>query len=270
MSTNDLIESEIISIALDRLPSPPVDLEAAARHIGVAEVVLTECRAGFTVFDGPSPTVHISRSIPYAKSRFIIAHELAHVMLRLPRVMSLIWNRGCVALLQDEERLADGIAQTLLMPDAWVESMRTSSVTLVDVLLFARQADVSPQALIRRMAASRIDLGMLQWRKARLGWAVIDRPGVSSHLHGCLNPTFVGHWALENVGIEESDLSVDCYLNDRHVAVVGTGIRKGGDVLQLVRPSHGLSAAINGTVDWFKEQLKAALNFGSYDRSYRG
>ena len=27
MSTNDLIESEIISIALDRLPSPPVDLK---------------------------------------------------------------------------------------------------------------------------------------------------------------------------------------------------------------------------------------------------
>jgi hypothetical protein len=267
MRINDLIESEIISVALDRLPPPPVDLKAVARYIGVAEVVLTECRAGFTVFEGPSPIVYISESIPYDKSRFIIAHEFAHVMLRLPRVMSLIRNRGCVALLQDEERLADGIAQTLLMPDAWVESMPTASVTLADVLLFAKQADVSPQALIRRMAALRIDLGMLQWRKARRRWAVIDRPGVSSYLHGCLKPTFAGHWALENAGIEEADLRVDCDLNDRHVAVVGSGIRKGSDVLQLVRPSHGLSAAINGTADWFKEQLKAALAFDSHDRS---
>jgi IrrE N-terminal-like domain len=267
MKTNDLIESEIISIALDRLPPPPVDLEAVARCIGIAEVIRTECRAGFTAFDGRSPIVHVSGSIPHAKSRFIIAHELAHVMLRLPRVMSLIRNRRCVALLEDEERLADGIAQTLLMPDAWIESMRTSWVTLVDVLFFAEQADVSPQALIRRMAASRIDLGMLQWRRAALRWAVIDRPGVSSQLHGCLNPTFAGYWALENAGIEESDLLVDCYLNDRHVTVVGTGIREGSDVLQLVRPSNELSAAINGTVDWFKEQMKAALAFDSYGRS---
>ena len=265
MKANDLIESEIISTALDRLPPPPVDLQAVARDIGVAKIVLTECRAGFTVFNGPSPIVHISGSISYAKSRFIIAHELAHVMLRLPRVMSLMRNHGYAALLQDEERLADGIAQTLLIPDTWVESMRTSWVTLGDVLLFAKLADVSPQDLIRRMAASRIDLSMLQWRKAKLGWAIIDRPGVPSYLHGCLNPSFVGHWALENVGIDESDLVVDCYLDDMHVAIVGTGIRKGSDVLQLVRPSRGLSAAANGTVDWFKDQLKAALASGTYD-----
>lgn len=267
MEISDSIESEIISTALDRLPPPPVDLEAVARYIGVAEVVLMECRAGFTVFDNLSPKVYINGSIPHAKSRFIFAHELAHVMLRMPRVMSLIRNRGYTELLEDEERLADGIAQTLLMPDAWVESMCTSWNTLVDVLFFAKQADVSPQALIRRMVASRIDLGMLQWRKARLRWAVIDRPGVSSHLHGCLNPTFAGHWALENVGIEESDLLVDCYLNDRHVTVVGTGICQGSDVLQLVKPSHELLPAVNGTVDWFKEQMKTALGFDSYGHS---
>lgn len=270
MKTNGSIESEIISAALDRLPPPPVNLEAVARYIRVAKVVSTECRAGFTVFDGPSPIVHISGSISHAKSRFIIAHELAHVMLRLPRVVKLIRHRGCVALLADEERLADDIAQTLLMPDAWVESMRTPWVTLMDVLSFAKQADVSPQALIRRMAASRIDLSMLHWRKEGLRWAVIDRPGVPPYLYGCLNPTFAGRWALENVGIKESDLLVDCYLDDSHVVVVGTGIRKESDVLQLVRPSQGLSAAINGTVDWFKEQMKAALAFDSYDCSQQG
>jgi hypothetical protein len=264
MRTNDSIESEIISVALDRLPPTPVDLEAVACHVGVADVVLTECRAGFTVFDGSGSIVHVSRSIPRAKSRFIIAHELAHIMLRLPRVVRLIRNRGCVALLVDEEQLADGIAETLLMPDGWIEVMRTSSVKLIDVLYFAGQADVSPEVLIRRMAASRIDVGMLQWRQEGLRWAVVDRPGVSSHLHGCLKPTFAGYWALENVEIEESDLVVDCYLDDRHVAVVGTGIRRESDVLQLVRPSQGLSAASNGTAEWFKEQMKAALAFDSY------
>jgi hypothetical protein len=267
MRANGLSESDIIAIALDGLPPPPVDLETVAHHIGVTRVLRTQCRAGFTVFNAHGPIVHISGSVSHAKSRFITAHELAHVMLRLPRVMNALGNRDYLMMLRDEERLADAIARTLLMPDAWVESMRAFSVTLTDVLLFAQQADISPQDLIRRLAASRFDLGLLQWRKARLGWAVVDRPGVSSQLHGCLVPTFVGRWALENMNLEEANLFVDCYLDDRHVAIRGTGIRKGSDVLQLVRPSRSFSAAINGTVDWFKEQLIAALALDRHGRT---
>lgn len=263
MNGNDSIESEIISLALDRLPSLPVNLEAVARHIGVANIILSECRAGFTTFDAVGPTVHLSVSMSHTKARFVLAHELAHVMLRLPRVIRLMQSRACAELLADEEQLADGIAETLLMPNAWIEVMRTSWVNLADALYLAKQADVSIQALIRRMAASRIDIGMLQWRKERLSWAVVDRPGVSSHLHGCLKPTFAGYWSLENVRVEESDLTVECHLDDRHLAVVGTGMRRGRDVFQLVRPSQRLAAATHGTVEWFKEQMKAALALDS-------
>jgi hypothetical protein len=261
------IESEIVSISLDGFPQPPVDLDAVACRIGVADVVRTECRAGFTTFDRTGPTIRVSSSAPHTKYRFILAHELAHVMLRLPRVMRLVYARGSLALSLDEERLADRIAATLLIPESWVEAMRESWMTLEDVLHFAGQADVAPEMLIRRMAASQIDIGMMRWRPSRRTWAVVDRPGVPSSLHGCVRLTFAGHWSLENVEEEESNLVIDCYVNDKHMSIVGKGVRSnGGDVLQLVQPSQSVLVAENTTVEWFKNQIDAALGSSNLGR----
>jgi IrrE N-terminal-like domain len=265
MPPSDSIESEIISIVLGSLPLPPVDLEEVARYAGVFQVVRTECRAGFTTFNRPGPTVHISRSASRTRSRFIFAHELAHVMLRLPCVTQLVQDRGYVALLLDEEQLADRIAATLLIPDRWVETMRKSRMTLADILHLTRQADVAPEMLVRRMATSQIDIGMLRWRQARRRWAVVDRPGVPPDLHGCVRPTFAGHWSLENMEGEESDLAIDCYVNDGLVTIVGTGARSGRDVLQLIQPSRSVLAASNTATQRFREQIVAALDSSSRD-----
>jgi hypothetical protein len=180
-------------------------------------------------------------------------------MLRLRSVTQLLERTRRLTLLRNEERLADQIAATLLIPDSWVEAMRRSFGGLAEVILISKQAAVSPELLIRRMAASQFDVAMLRWGREKFRWAVLDRPGAPSALYGCLRPSFSGQWALENVEDEESDLVVDCYLDDRRIGIAGIGVRTEGAVLQLLRPSQSILLAERTAVDGFREGIAAVM-----------
>lgn len=182
-------------------------------------------------------------------------------MLRLPSVTRLLERTGRLILLRNEERLADQIAATLLIPDSWVEVMRRSFVGLTQIIQIAQQAEVSPELLIRRLAASRFDVAMLRWGREKFRWAILDRPGVPSVMHRCLTPSFSGQWALENVGDEESNLVIDCYLDSRRVGIAGTGIRCKDDVLQLLQPSRSLLPPERSAMDGYREKIAAALGY---------
>lgn len=231
------IESEIVSVALGAQPSPPVDLRRVASDVGVGDVLLMDVRDGFTDFSYVRPVIYLNRADSDTRARFVLAHELAHVMLRMPQVMNLIQARGQVSSLTDEERLADRIAATLLVPDGWVEALRESHTRAKQLTDAAKLAGVSLATLVRRMATAGIDVAMLHWIKGKSNWHVIDRPGAPRSLHGSVKPSMIGHWTIENVGPEESDIVIDCQVNGKLMKISGNGLRDGSAVLQIIQPS---------------------------------
>lgn len=255
MTPHGRIESEIVSVALGGQPSPPVDLCKAAGDIGVGDVLLTDARDGFTDFSYVRPVIYLNRSDSDIRARFILAHELAHVMLRMPQVMSLIQARGQVSLLTDEEQLADRIAATLLVPDSWVEALRESRTRAKQLTDTAKLAGVSLAMLIRRMASAGIDVAMLHWIKGKSNWHVIDRPGAPRSLQGSVKPSMIGHWTIENVGPEESDIVIDCQINGKLMKINGSGLRDGSAVLQIIQPSCAVRVSMYNECAKFDGQL---------------
>lgn len=229
------IESEIVSVALGGLREPPVDLDQVAEDIQV-RIRRTNFRSGFTDFSSTSPVIYLNEIQLPTTRRFILAHELAHVILRLPAVMHLIATRGQQYLLADEEALADRIAATILVPDPWIETLRTrcSVEQLKDV---ARLANVSVMVLVARMASSGINIALLHWRRGSDAWHVIDRPGVPPSLHGYVKPSSSGYWAIEKLHRKESDIVVPCLINGKHAKIGGKGYRHESHAFQLLEPS---------------------------------
>jgi len=235
------VESEILLTVLGAFPEPPVDLVRLAMTIGVSEIRRTAFRDGFTDFSFGAPVIYLNHEDSGStRSRFILAHELGHVMLQMPRVLSLLRERGQIGLLRDEEELADRVAATILIPDNWIESLSRTRISLGQVRNLARLADVSMVTLISRMVSSEFDIALLQWRKAHSVWSVVDRPGVPPNLQGYVMPSIVGHQALEGLGREESDVVIDCRVSGQHLRIRGIAQRRGRHALQLIRPSRDI------------------------------
>jgi hypothetical protein len=253
-------EAEIIAIMLGQTPSPPVILVDVAKQLGVAGIVIDDIRAGFTVFSSDGPVIHLSKSRDPSQRRFILAHELGHVILWSIRAKQDFQGRQALTATPNEERLADRLADTLLVPDSLIRDVLDAGVTLMNLIHAARAADVAPELVVRRLTTLHVDVGMLRWRREGQRWAVVGRPGVSSGLYGCLRPSFAGQWELENAGEEEAELVVDCYVNDVHAKVVGSGARMNEDVLQLLRPSQKLLPSDNTSLESFSERIAAALS----------
>jgi hypothetical protein len=237
MASQERIESEIVAVALGGPREPPVDLCQIARDIGVDAIRPTNFRHGFTDFRPGAPVIYLNSMQLGTTWRFVFAHELAHVMLRMPEIVRLIQMLGRAELLVDEEEFADRIAATILLPDNWIEALRRTSRPLRRLGHTARLANVSVMTLVARMASSDIDISLLHWRKGNGAWHVIDRPGVPPSLHGYVKPSTVGHWAIENLRREESDVVVDCHVNGRHARIGGRGYRLGEHVFHFLEPS---------------------------------
>jgi hypothetical protein len=240
MLTHGRIESEIVSAALGGPRKPPVDLSLVAGDIGVGDIRPTEFRDGFTDFSLGAPIIYLNNEDSGTRMRFVFAHELAHVMVRLPRVVRLIQMRGQASLLTDEEELADRIGATILIPDSWVEALSQTRRSLGQLRGIAQLADVSLATLVARMASSKIDVALLQWRRGNCTWHVIDRPGVPPSLQAYVKPSITGRRVLEDLGREESDVVVDCRVNGSHVRIGGKAYRRGRHVLQYIAPSRDI------------------------------
>lgn len=237
MASQGRIESEIVSIALGGMRQPPVDLYQIARDIRVSDILPTNYRHGYTDFGPPNPVIYLNYRQLETKWRFVLAHEIAHVMLRMRPVRHLLQVRGRTDLLIDEEVFADSIAATILMPDSLIEKLRGTHRPLKRVQYTARLANVSVMMLVARMASSDIDIALLHWRKRNDAWHVIDRPGAPPCLHGYVKPSTTGHQAIENLHREESRVIVDCHINGRHAKIGGRGYRHEEHVFHFLEPS---------------------------------
>ncbi len=241
MQFQDQIESAIISATVGLPGKPPVDLRRIAKDIGVADVRRAHCRDAFTHFEPTGPVIYLNRTVSGAQERFIIAHELAHIMLRTPAAIEMIENRGQADLLDDEEEFANRIARTLLVPDTWVEEMKKTSLKLVRWEEAARLAGIPMSMLITRMATAGIDIALLHWRRGSRSWHVIDRPGTPLFLHGRIELSEIGRRTMDYLSRQESQVTVDCRINGSHVGISGRGYRlreSAEQVFQFLAPKH--------------------------------
>lgn len=240
------IETEIIAASLGGPREPPVNLALIAREIGVVDIRQAERRDGYTDFRRAAPVIYVNRLAPRTRQRFILAHELAHVMLRKPEVISLIKLRGQWGLLDNEESLANRIGAALLVPDSWVAAMKDTDLGLADLESVARQAGIPVKNLITRLAAADLDVALLHWQRGRDAWHLIDRLGVPESLRGRVELSARGRRAIERLGGRESPVVVDCQAAGRALRIGGSARRRGlngQDVLQLVSPARDIEYA---------------------------
>jgi IrrE N-terminal-like domain len=236
MECHSRIESQIVHAVLRTPPEPPVELLEIARSIGVDAIHATEFPDGFTDFRSNRPVIFLNRTECGPRMRFILAHEIAHVILRMPEARYILEVSGHARLLHDEEGLADRIAAAILIPDSWISALRKDEVTLTGLEDIARQADVPLTVLIDRMSLANIKVGLLHWWRGNYSWHIVDRPGAPDCLHGHFALSENGRVKFEHLRNVESIVTVDGHVDGRYVEITGPSYRRGGEVFQLITP----------------------------------
>jgi hypothetical protein len=257
MASRARIEAEIVAVALGGPRDLPVDLYQIARDIQVSAIRTTNFRAGFTDFSSAVPVIYLNDVQLETTKRFVLAHELAHVILRLPDVLRLICERGRADLFSDEEALADRIAGTILLPDVLIEPLRSGCYPLKHLKYIARLANISVMVLVARMVWSDIDIALLHWRRGDDAWHVIDRPCAPPSLHGYIKPSISGHRVIENLSNDESEILVDCHVSGRRVEIAGRGYRNKQHAFQFLAPSVGVRFTPEMNSSGFNDQTFA-------------
>ena len=237
------IESAIISATVGRQRKLPVNLRDIAEKMN-ATVSFTYCSDAFTHFRPERPTIYVSTAEPRAKKRFIIAHELAHIMLRSPAAMRLIQDRGQAELLENEEDLANRIAGTLLVPDDWLEGACRARPSPTRLLELAYAAGIPLPMLVRRMGSAGTDIALLHWRRGKRSWYVIDRPGMPFFMHGHIWLSPPDRGTLNNLANGESEVVIHCRVNATWVRIKGMVLRFSSrdeqHILQLLAPQSDI------------------------------
>jgi hypothetical protein len=237
MERREKIESRIIRAALGTPPEPPVDLFEIADNIGVRAILATEFRDGFTDFRPRRPVIYLNRTESGPRMRFILAHEISHVILRSPQARDVLEEYGQTALLEEEEELADRIAATILLPDSWLSALRRARYSLTGLENIAHTAEIPLTVLITRMSLMHIKVGLLHWLRGDSAWHLIDRPGVPFCLRGPFELSENGKRKLEGLKKIESIVTVDGHVDGWYVEITSPAWRRGSEVLQLIRPS---------------------------------
>lgn len=225
-----------------------MDLNRIACRLGAA-IRYTYCQGGFTHFHPNGPVIYLSNRATHARGRFILAHELAHILLRNPEAVQLIQGHGQADLLDNEEDLANRIAGALLVPDTWVEKMKEVELTPIGLLAMARRAGIPIPMLITRVGHAGIDIALLHWRRGKDSWHVVDRPGTPAFLHGAIAISGPGNIALDCLGRGEAEIAVDCQVSGTWTRLEGRGFRwgdHGEDVFQFLMPTRNRRGPVAG------------------------
>jgi hypothetical protein len=187
----------LASIALQACPSdPPVDLDAIARALKVAQVVGADMvEDGNTTWTGDGPVIRLRVDRSAKRTRFTFAHELAHVLIaENPRVA----RRTRSLQPEIEELLCDWVAAAILMPHSWMQRFaQRDRFSLSLIRLISHRADVSLSAAAVRLAEVSKRLCMLlRWRRAREDqWVLAGMAGAP--------PALVGGLALTDPSVED-------------------------------------------------------------------
>lgn len=173
----------------DKAGTPPVDLEALASSLGVAEIVYANLiEDGRTTWENGRPRVTLRSDRPATRTRFTLAHEIGHVLVDSDKMVA---HRTHGLAQDDLETLCDWIAASILMPRDWVSTYSTRDrYTLSLLRLMAHRANVSLAAAAARLA----EVGgrpcmLLRWNRAPKRWVVVGQAAVPKIYAGQLQAT---------------------------------------------------------------------------------
>jgi IrrE N-terminal-like domain len=244
--------TQLILDVLGGLPAPPVDLIQVASRLGVNGIRATRFRDGFTDFRCRDPVIFLNHQERGSRMRFVFAHELAHVIIRKPQAGCLLDAISQPHLLNsedNEERLADYIAGTILVPDTWIDALRDARFTLEGLKRVAQAADVSLATLVRRMRAGRIEVSLLHWLRGDDTWHIIDRPGAPSWLSYNIELSESSIGTFDQITDKESTITINGYGTHGRVTVVGIAFRDENDLFCLIR-KVGLASYADPAIEY--------------------
>jgi hypothetical protein len=157
-------------------PAINVDLLAHRLKVRVREKRLPPGDRGYTaVIDGQVYAVLDAR-MALGRRRFVLAHELGHVLCADPRSGATALRQG---LALDEERFCDRMAEALLLPGEWLRKRYARSPQSLPALLeCSRQAKVSPaSASIGLMRGAGWNRTLLRLRHHGSDWQLLSVTG---------------------------------------------------------------------------------------------
>lgn len=236
------LEEMLIRAAFGHRPEPAVDLYGCARELGVADVRVADRVDGFTDFTSRWPIIYVASATNPARVRFTLAHELAHVIVRNPDALAVGGERLANALARDEERLADRIAATLLLPSAWVHALATVGVDWPNLHHVSMRARVSHSMLVTRLSSEGFNTGLLRWRRGKGDWVVIGRPGVPRFLNGRVEAPPEGQAALSVAPQGVSVLTMPIIVRGHTMSLPGS-LRRDHDSASLLFRGNDLRRA---------------------------
>lgn len=149
------------------ISSPPVELEVLLEQQGVSltSAPAEEQISGFLLRRaGEVPVIGFNSSLPRVRQRFIIAHELGHLLLHnksglhVDRSLVRLGGQAKSDVVDEEEVEANRFAAELLMPEKLIrEEVRMIGRAAVDddpvIDLLAQKYNVSRQAMTIRLTS---------------------------------------------------------------------------------------------------------------------
>jgi len=157
----------------------PYDLEYIAKTLGIADITRKPLGINGRLVDTPAgQAIEIDDALPADVARFVLAHELGHVVLGDARPVSALHGRAADdRTYRDLERLCDEFAAQLLMPTRFVREEFSAQA-----LSLAHAAEVACEHCIdvRLVVARLIDTGI--WNARAISWtlALRDPPVVEA------------------------------------------------------------------------------------------
>lgn len=182
--------------------SPPIDIESLAHNLGVAQIQPREMfEDGRLERRGNSTKIFVRENLNRGRTRFTIAHEIAHLLLAEPQHGPITAFRDRLRT-DDEERLCDEIAASLLLPAAWVRNRFLGRLeNLSTVRHLSHLADVSlSAATVRLNELCGWNSSLLHWRKSGGRWVFVAGAAIPPSLHGEIRSAPGTSSVLDSVG----------------------------------------------------------------------
>ncbi|MCQ3808594.1 MAG: ImmA/IrrE family metallo-endopeptidase [Acidimicrobiia bacterium] len=190
-------------------PRPPIDLETLAVRMGIDQVLDTDMvEDGRLVQSSDRAVVHLRLNLHPRRRRFTLAHELAHRILTHPEAPAVSYRRAGNG--DDEERLCDQIAASILMPQDWTRRFATRPQNLSTLRLMSERAQVSlSAALVRSREINNWRKSLLRFSLDQGRWRFQGAFGVPIEWHRRIRSAPATHDAINSVPIRRD---WDCQL----------------------------------------------------------
>ena len=176
---------------------PPIGLEQLAARMGVTGIHEADmAEDGRLEQDGRQATVYIRQGLGQGRRRFTLAHELAHRALIHPNAAAIAYRRP--GNNDDEERLCDEIAASLLMPRDWMKTLESRPQNLSTLRLIAQHGQVSlSAALVRSREINGWRKSLLRFSLDQGKWRLQAAAGVPLEWHRSIRSAPSTHEVIE-------------------------------------------------------------------------